>query len=171
MTVNDPNAVETPPATPPWGDNFDAETAWTLVENLRKDKKALQDKVTEIEAERDTATAAAQAAEAEKVTATEDATKARRELHIERVRGKHELDDDLLDFLTGTTEEEIEAQAERLAKRVAKVAAPAEPEKPEEPKAPELPAKPKPNLTPGHGGEEKTPFDPDAAVTAIRANR
>lgn len=31
----------TPPATPPWGDNFDAEKAWTLIQNLRADKDKL----------------------------------------------------------------------------------------------------------------------------------
>ena len=167
MTDPDPNAQK--PSTPPWGDDFDAEKAWTLVQNLRTDKATLQTKLGEVEKERDDATAAAQAAEAEKTTAVEDAEKAVRELNVERVKAKHELPDELLEFLTGKTPEEIEAQAERLSK-IGKAAAPAEPKEPE-PKAPEIPAKPKPSLTPGHGGEDSTPIDPDAAVAAIRAAR
>jgi len=36
-----PAAPETPPETPPWGEDFDAEKAWNLVQNLRADKEKL----------------------------------------------------------------------------------------------------------------------------------
>lgn len=53
-----PGPVPTPPAavTPPWGsdENFNAEKAWELIQNLRKEKtpviKALESKVAELQA-------------------------------------------------------------------------------------------------------------------------
>lgn len=36
-----PAASEKPAETPPWGDSFDAEKAWKLIENLRSDKEKL----------------------------------------------------------------------------------------------------------------------------------
>lgn len=41
MTITDPPSTDPPPATPPWGDDFDAEKAWNLVQNLRSDKEKL----------------------------------------------------------------------------------------------------------------------------------
>lgn len=35
-------AAAAPADTPPWGDDFDAEKAWSLVQNLRSDKEKLQ---------------------------------------------------------------------------------------------------------------------------------
>ena len=37
------------PETPPWGEDFNAERAWTLVQNLRADKDKLSGKVGEFE--------------------------------------------------------------------------------------------------------------------------
>ena len=162
-------------STPPWGDDFDAEKAWNLIQGLRADKTALQTKVSEIETERDTLATAAQAAEDAKKSdeqkladrladAEKAANEAKRELAITRVRAKHSIPDEYADFLTGATEEELQAQAEKLA-ALGKPPAPAEDPTPS---ADDLPGKPKPNLTPGHGGEEEAPFDPVAIAKAAR---
>jgi uncharacterized protein involved in type VI secretion and phage assembly len=158
--------------TPPWGDDFDAATAWSLVKNLRADKSSLQEKLTAAETARDELAATAQAAEDAKKTddqkladrlaaAEKAAADANRELLITKVRAKHEIPDELADFLTGSTEAEIEAQAAKLAS-----VKPAS----KEPEAEIDPAtgKPKPALTPGHGGDSTTPVDTDAIVASVR---
>jgi dsDNA-specific endonuclease/ATPase MutS2 len=161
--------------TPPWGDDFNAEKAWTLIQNLRADKTALSDKVETLTTDLATAQETAQAAETAKteaeqrltaeITAANDkAAAAARDLHVERVRSKYEIDDDLLEFLTGDTEEEIEAKAKRLGSA----------KKGKEEKEPEIDAAtglPKPALTPGHGGDQPTEFDPVAIAKAARAAR
>ena len=162
--------------TKPWGDDFDEAKAWTLVQNLRGDKTTLQ---------ADLATARQALTEAEtKATAGETekdrADKAERALWTERALRKHPtVSEDFVDFLSGDTEEEILAKAERLS-QVGQPKAPAEAPKPDddakpdgEPKPdadakPELPGKPKPDLTPGHGADSTAAFDPDAVVAAIR---
>lgn len=40
-TTANPEPAAAAPAAPPWGDKFDPETAWTLVQNLRADKERL----------------------------------------------------------------------------------------------------------------------------------
>ena len=41
-----PEPAAAAPASPPWGDDFDAEKAWNLVQNLRADKERLQQRPT-----------------------------------------------------------------------------------------------------------------------------
>lgn len=41
-----PEPAAAAPASPPWGDDFDAEKAWNLVQNLRSDKERLQQRPT-----------------------------------------------------------------------------------------------------------------------------
>ena len=135
--------------TPPWGDDFDAERAWRLIQNLRQEKDALK----------------ARKDDPEKLSAAEQRAKeAERALYLERAFRKYpELDaDDFRDFLTGETEEEILAKAERLAR----LGKPKE-EAPASDPAP-TPNKPTPSLVPGHGGEERPAFDPVAIAKAAR---
>ena len=163
----------------PWGDDFDEAKAWTLVQNLRGDKTTLQ---------ADLATARQALTEAEtKATAGETekdrADKAERSLWVERALRKHPtVSNDFGDFLSGDTEEEILAKAERLAS-VGQPKAPAASDpkpdadaKPDDPKpdadpAPALPGKPVPDLTltPGHGGDVAEPFDPAAIAAKARS--
>lgn len=42
----EPAAATPEAATPPWGNDFDAEKAWNLVQNLRSDKERLQQRPT-----------------------------------------------------------------------------------------------------------------------------
>jgi hypothetical protein len=153
--------------TPPWGsaEEFNPEKAWQLVQNLRADKEKLSTKVSDYErsvqeaedAKKDDLTKAL-----DKVTAAEKrALEAERKLLVGKVlRGHPELSEieDVEDFLTGDTEEEIEAKAVRLAAG----------RKPAEPKQ-DPSRRPRPALVPGHSTSEADPeFDPDAIAKAAR---
>lgn len=161
----------------PWGDDFDAERAWKLVQNLRKEKDELKVDRDRI---KDELQASKSSTDPDKLTAAETRAKeAERALYLERVYRAHpELDaDDFRDFLTGDTEEEITAKAERLA-RLGKPKEGTE-EGTEGDPAPAgsgaaggdttpPPGKPTPSLVPGHGGEEAPAFDPVAIARAAR---
>ncbi len=176
--ADDPKNDETPStdeknATPPWGDNFDAERAWALIQGLRGDKETLKKERDDARAEAsDFRTAAEKTGEDRDKAlkaATERAEKAERDLAI----SKHNLPADVLeefgDYLTGTTEE-VDAKAARLAARLApKPAEGDEGKETEESSTEEIPGKPKPALRPGHGGEQDAPFDPKAIADAARA--
>lgn len=181
---DEPNA-----STPPWGDDFDAERAWALIQSLRAEKVTLKGERDTLKTERDTLTAdletARQARTDEtdvdgKVAAAEKrATDAERGLYVERALRKHPGLEDLAEFLTGDTEDEIEAKAARLAAIGAKTP-PAGDEGEDESSDPDpdaanedgepadLSTRPAPSLTPGHGGDESTPFDPVAIAKAAR---
>lgn len=154
----------------PWTrEDFDAERAWRLVEKLRGD-------LSDAKTERDTLRSERQEREDAEKTETErlsgrltDAEQkladAQRAVYVERALRKHSIPEDLVEFLTGSTEEEITAKAERLA-------ALGSGRKPEEDAAkgtqPDPSGKPKPALTPGHGGEEEPTFDPAAIAKSAR---
>lgn len=143
---------ETPKAAP-WADgDFDEARARTLIENLRAEVASLKTKRTaKTDADDRVSAAETRAADAE------------RALYVERAIRKHSIAEDLVEFLTGTTEAEIDERAQKLAAATAGRA----PEKPETP----APRSPEPSLTPGHGGEATTPFDAEAAAAAIRKRR
>lgn len=157
------------PATPPWGDDFDAQRAWSLVTSLRAEIAEEKTAHGQTKAERDrlaterddltTEKTAAEEAAAEAATAltaaTEATTAAQRDLWVERAVRMHGIDEDLVDFLTGDDEETILAKAERLAGR----------NKP----ADKLPGLPVPALIPGHSGDSPGPFDADSVVDYARA--
>ena len=163
--------VTTPDApkaeAPPWGDDFDAEKAWRLIVNLRTDVSGLKtdrdDARTALQARED-----AEKSESEKAVAR--AERAEADLKDERRKGlvsaaalKHNLPDDVLEFLTGDDAEAIEAKAARLgALGGSKV------ETEEKSGGEEIPGKPKAALRPGHGGEETPAFDPAAIAQAAR---
>jgi hypothetical protein len=153
--------------TPPWGsdEEFNPEKAWQLVQNLRADKDKLTTKVTDYErsvqeaedAKKDDLTKAL-----DKVTAAEKrAAEAERQLIVAKALRDHpELSEieDVEDFLTGETAEEIEAKAVRLAAG----------RKPAEPKQ-DPSRRPRSALVPGHSTSEADPeFDPDAIAKAAR---
>lgn len=168
-----PNADADKTSTPPWGDDFDAARAWTLVVNLRAEVADEKEAHAATKAERDTlaeektaAETAAQEATTAREAAEEATRTASRDLWIERAVRKHGLDDDLVEFLTGDDEEAILAKAERLAGRN-------KPGKKDEENADaaNLSGRPTPALTPAHGGDAPAPFDPDAIADSARAER
>ncbi|WGH20297.1 scaffolding protein [Arthrobacter phage MaGuCo] len=173
--------------TPPWGDDFDAERAWRLVQNLRGELSDVKAELVTTKKDRDTAQTERDAlkdgagSESEKVTAAEKrAAEAERALHVERALRKHPDLADYADLLTGDTEEEIVAKADRLAAIGKKGGDPAADDKDQSKDGSKpgaeasgdddgLPGKPTPDLKPGHGGDAKTPFDAEAIAKAARA--
>lgn len=119
----DPPKPPDPPAKPPWGDDdFDPDKAWKLISNLRADvdktkadRDAFKTKVDEFEA--------ASKSEVEKLqdqlkAALDDGTASKTDLARLRAALKHGLDEEDLDLLGTGTPEEIDARAERIAKRL-----------------------------------------------------
>lgn len=144
------------PAAPPWGDDFDAERAWTLVQNLRED-------VATMKAERNEARASA----ADAANAARERDEARAALWAERAMRTHSLPAESARFLTGDTEEAVTEKAAALALMRTTPAAHAEEETAP---TPALPSRPTPALVPAHGA---TPPPPqfDAAAVARRGRR
>lgn len=166
-TQNDDNST-------PWGDDFDAEKAWTLVQKLRAERDSAKADRDKFKTERDDLDKARQERENEGKTAEErataaleaaksDAEKTKRELWIERALRKHPVPDDLVDLLSGDTEESLIANAKRLSKF--KAAADDEQDEPD----PATPSRLKPDLKPGHKTETDAVFDADAIVKAARS--
>ncbi|AYN57726.1 scaffolding protein [Arthrobacter phage DrManhattan] len=171
------NTAQTDAEKAPWGDDFDAERAWKLVQNLRAERDGLKTERDSLKGERDALVTERDGLKTELQTKTEELEKTSketaRELALQKVLRKHPELEDFADLLTGDTEEELTSKAERLAslgkpKEPADNGAPADEQKPAD--APEIPGKPTPSLTPGHGGEENAPFDPVAIAKAARRN-
>lgn len=148
---------------PPWGEDFDPARAWKTIQALRESEKTLKGSLTAYEKaqkEREDAEKTEAQKAAERAAAAEEkAAAATRELLVTKAGLKHSIPEDLLDLIGGTTAEEIEERAARLAERL-KAANP----------SPTPPARPEPRLTPGSdptaadGGE----FDPEALAARIR---
>lgn len=160
----------------PWGDDFDAERAWRLVQNLRQERDGLKTERDRLKSELQESRNSS-ATESEKIADAEKRAKeAEKALYLERVYRKFPAldNDDLRDFLTGETEEEITAKAERLARLGKEPEAPAEGDSQDPADAgdgdgsTEISGKPTPSLVPGHGGEEPPAFDPVAIAKAAR---
>jgi hypothetical protein len=167
------------PSTPPWGDDFDADRAWTLLQNVRGDLAKAKDDLTAERQARETAESALKDADPEgKLTAAEKrAADAERSLWTERALRKHEIDEELVEFLTGDTEEAILAKAEKLSKvRKPETEEPKDGDKPKDGEPGtgseiDLQSRPAPTLTPGHGGDSPEPNDLDAIAAATRKAR
>lgn len=172
-------------STPPWGDDFDAERAWTLVQNLRSEKESLKGELA-TERQKSQALEANESDGLKELrtraeAAEERAKEAERKLNVATVLRDFPALADFEDLLTGDTVEEIKAKAERLASIGDKKDDAEDPDK-GDPKPDEsedegakggsqedpLPGRPAPDLVPGHGGGEKAPFDPDAIAKAAR---
>ncbi|MEO2133387.1 MULTISPECIES: hypothetical protein [unclassified Microbacterium] len=164
-------------ATPPWGDDFDAEKAWELITTLRAAEKTLKTERNAFKAERDELAVKVQGfedagkTEAEKADAKAQAdaaelAKARRDLFVERALRKHAIPEELVEFLTGDDEESILAKAEKLAGlKSAKPDADATDTDAADAAAS---GRPKPGLKPGEGGDAPEEVDLDALVASIR---
>lgn len=151
-------------AATPWGDDFNAERAWKLIENLRSDKaktadelKALRDaKQAREDAEKsDLERAVARAEAAEKSLADREAATRRTS-----VLAKHGLSEDDAAYLAGISDDELDTKAAALAARLGLTKKDA---------AEEIPGKPAPKLTAGHetGSASGDEFDPMAIAKAI----
>lgn len=160
------------PKTPVIEGDYDQERMTRLVENLRAE-------LAGVKADAATSKAALQVREdaeksdADKLTdriakADKAAADARRELLVERAVRKHNLPDDVVEFLTGDDADAIEAKAVRLA---ALSGGTKTPEGDPAPVVDEgLPKVPEPVLTPGHGSgsDGGVAFDAKAIAAAVR---
>jgi seryl-tRNA synthetase len=170
--TNEADKGTKPEGSNPWGDDFDAEKAWKLVQNLRGEVADLKAAKSTVEQERDALKKAKDDAADEgktelqklqdRLEQIEKDSKAKdRDLALQKVLRKHPELEEYADLLTGDNEEELAAKAERLAK----IGKKAEGEGGDNV---ELPGKPKPNLTPGHSAEISEDFDPVAIAKAAR---
>lgn len=168
--------AEKPAQTPPWGEDFDAEKAWRLIQNLRADKDGLTEKVDSLTTELQESQKTAETA-TEKLTAAEKARdEATHGLSIQKALRAHPDLEGYEEFLTGEDEEAILAKAARLSKIGAKDDE--DDPKPDGEKPPkgdddddddsDLPGRPNPSLKPGHGGDSPAPFDAEALAREAR---
>lgn len=138
VPVADPQAPPAAPEKPPWGEDFDAEKAWNLVQNLRADKDRLsqrpvltpeqQQKLDEYTRLEEASKSDAQRLQEESAAARLDAEKAQGEALRLRVAIEHGLGKEDIDLLGSGTQEEVAARAQRIADlRAAAVAAPPAP--------------------------------------------
>lgn len=147
--------------TKPWGDDFDEERAWTLIQNLRGDKAKTQQ-------ERDDLAAQVKAVEDAKLSDQDRIAKeleqAKTELAEQRRKNAlatYSLPESALTFLTAESAEEIDKQASALAGLVPK-------KEPETPKAP-ADSRAKPALP--NGQTDDIPTTPDYVEIARRARQ
>jgi len=148
------SAQEAAPTAKSWDGDFDPQRAQKLIENLRSDIEKLKNDKRSY---------------AEKLKAYEDAEKSEfqklqeqvqeyeaqlRELTREKVALKHGLSEDLLEFVSGETVEEMEERARRLAEKLA-------PKKDETPTS----SRPTPKLVPGTGAPDDAPITREALKT------
>lgn len=144
---------------PKWDGEFDPDRAAKLVSNLRGDNEKLKKELAELRSalgEKEQATKS----ELQKLidraeTAEKELSKLRTQSLISAKLREHGLPDDLSEFVSGSTEDEITAKVEKLAEKFG-------------PKAP-VPGKPRPKLVPGEGsGTGRPDFDPEAIAKKIR---
>lgn len=120
-----PAAPEPQEPQNPWGDDFDADKAWTLVQHLREENKDLKDKNRAYEDEK----------LSEREKADRDLAETKAELDrlrlaktLAEIRAKYPtLSEDDMEFLGSGSPKELEAKAAKLAARL-KTAEPNEPE-------------------------------------------
>ncbi|WP_424936677.1 MULTISPECIES: hypothetical protein [Bacteria] len=170
MSDTDPNVDPAPADEPkeaaehPWGDDFDAATAWKALTSSRDDVKALKAKLDAYEqAEQERADAdktELEKAQARAERAESDLKAARREA----VLARSGLPEKLHGFITGETDEAIAQQIADLTAALGE----SDKDTPEPEPKPVLSSRPKAALTPGHGGDDAPAFDADAIVAAIR---
>jgi hypothetical protein len=175
--TTDATKDEKPNGENPWGEDFDAEKAWRLVQNLRAEVTGLKGERDALKTERDNLKVEKENAATEgkselqklqdRLADIEKTAKDReREVALQKVLRKHPELEDFADLLTGETEDELMSKAERLAK----IGKPADGDNDADNggNSAELPGSPKPALKPGHGGDAPVPFDPDEIAKAAR---
>ncbi|GAA4981266.1 hypothetical protein [Actinopolymorpha pittospori] len=159
-------ATETPTAegsAPKWEGDFNPDRAARLVDNLRGDNAKLKETLGDLQ-KRLGEKEDAEKTELQRII--ERAEKAEREaaehrtaLTVAKAAREHGVPDELLGFLSGANEEEIQAKAKLLAEKLGTAG-----------KTPELPGKPKPKLVPGNGSDaDPGDLDPHAIAERIRA--
>lgn len=160
----DPAPKEGAETTHPWGDDFDAATAWKALTASREAEKAAKKRIADFEkAEQDKADA--DLTELEKLRKDLAAATAKNTAH-ERTAQLNELglDKALHGFISGETPEAIAEQVTALKAALGN-GNDAEGEKPA---ATPPSGRPQPKLTPGQGGDDNDAPDLDALVASLR---
>ena len=117
---NDPKPPENP-----WGNDFDADKAWKLVQNLREENKGLKEKNRAYEDEK---LSDKEKADRDLAEARAELEKVRQERTLARIRAKYPaLTDEDMVFLGSGSEAELMERAGKLAARIGST-------KPDEPK-------------------------------------
>lgn len=154
------------PSPPPWGDDFDAEKAWRLIQNLRADNQTVKSKLAEYDKARQ---AEEDAKKSELQRALERAERAERALKereaadqraaaLKAALKKHGLSDEDAELLEDVALDKLDERAQALAKRL---------NRDRQDVTETIPGKPAPKLTPGHEGPSKPTFDPDAIAARV----
>jgi hypothetical protein len=107
----DSNAGQAPAATPPWGTGFDAEKAWALVQNLRTDNATLKQRERDRERSE---MSELERLKSEREQFRQERDHARTEVLRSTVAAAKGLPANAITFLTGTTQEELERNADAL---------------------------------------------------------
>lgn len=145
-----------PGKAPKWDGEFDADRAARLVENLRADVKKRDDEIATLKAASERGAASSKSAEERLAALEARAEKAEHDLLVATAAKKHGIPDDLVGFLTAKAPEDLDTQAEALARYAKKP-------------ADDVPGKPKPALKPGAGADSAPePFDAAKVAAAIR---
>ena len=162
---NQPDPTKASDQTPPWGkdEDFDPARAWSLIQNLRTERDGFKTKVSEYDTERqqreDAEKTELQKLQDKLAAAEKIGSERERALIVAKTLRKYPELEDLEDLLTGETEEEIVAKAERLAKRG---------KGDEQQGTDPLTGRPRTALTPGHNAPDESQFDPDAIARNAR---
>lgn len=154
-----PSANATEEKTPKWDGDFDPDRAAKLVANLRSDletaKNELKTAKESLGEKEEAEKTEFQRFQERAAAAEQEAASAKLELMRLRVAKEHDLPDDLMEFLTGDSEEDLAAKAKRLAEYAAGPTA-------------EVPGRPKPKLRTGNGEDPIPGFDPLAIAQKAR---
>lgn len=156
------------PETHPWGDNFDAATAWKALTTAREaERVAKAELATYRKAEQDKADAEKTDLQKalDRVAELEGDLKTTRR---DAILAKSGLDEKLHGFITGENDEDIAKQIEALTAALGDKGKEAKDDDADADSGDVKPSsRPQAALTPGHGGDE-APFDADAIVAASR---
>lgn len=125
-------------SSPTWDGEFDPERASRLVANLREENKATKKALAEVNAKL-AEYEQAKMSDLEKLTlraetAEKELAEKKRALLVVESARKHNLSDDLMQFITGDTPEEVDKQAQLLAEKLSFAATSTKTEAPTKPR-------------------------------------
>jgi hypothetical protein len=106
---------QAPPSTPPWGSDFSAERAWSTIQRQRETERQKDQRIRELERERMTE---ADRTKAERDQYKQELEQSRFENLRRDIAAARGLPPRALTFLTGSTQEELERNADELKQMI-----------------------------------------------------
>jgi hypothetical protein len=163
--IEDPKPAEDAKPTPPWGDDFDPARAWSAIQAGRETERALKARIADFEkAEQEKADA--DKSDLDKATARADrAEAALKAAQRDALIAKAGIPDELAEFITAEDADGIAAQLAKIKAAIGNADS-GDDGAGEDGKHD---GRPKPALTPGHGGDDPKPFNVDDVYAAVRA--